>query len=145
MTLVQRSNDARTLWNAVVSDIPAPSDRQFILWASRFSDGLIERALMKAGRKFAGQKMDPAVVHKYVTGLLLNLERAILPIRNQRMTDDTNPTLTTSEEVVAHLETAHANTPNPLRDLCEQLVREGDENTPLGDVKAILEKHYVAK
>lgn len=76
MTLIQRSNDARTLWNAIVSDTPAPDDRQFIVWTRRFSDSQIEEAFFKVGRKFAGQKIESVIVHKYATGLLLNLQRA---------------------------------------------------------------------
>jgi hypothetical protein len=75
MTLMQRSSDARLLWNAVVMDTPAPDDRQFIIWSRRFSDSQVEQAFLKAGRKFAGQHIEPATVHRYVTGLLLNLER----------------------------------------------------------------------
>ncbi|SDG01018.1 hypothetical protein [Terriglobus roseus] len=75
MTLIQRSNDAKALWNAVVSDRPPPDDRQFIVWARRFTDSQIEHAFLKVGRKFAGHPTEPATIHRYVTGLLLNLER----------------------------------------------------------------------
>jgi hypothetical protein len=56
--------------------IPAPPDRQFTVWAHRFSDPLIERALWRTSKKFGSSStVVPVIVHKYVTGLLLNLEK----------------------------------------------------------------------
>jgi ribonuclease I len=53
----------------------APQPRQFVVWAKRFSDDQIEQAFIKASRKFASQDTEPNTIQRYVTGLLLNLER----------------------------------------------------------------------
>ena len=77
MSVIQRSKDAEQLWLAMLPHVPQPELRQFVLWANRFSDAQIERAIMRTHRKFAAasQAVDPVVIHKYVTGILLNLER----------------------------------------------------------------------
>ena len=79
MELIQRLDDAKRLWAAWVPACPAPDDRQFLLWARRFSDAQIEKALWRVGTKFKFGMFtvatDHATVHKYTTGLLLNLER----------------------------------------------------------------------
>jgi hypothetical protein len=60
-------------------NIPSQSQRQFMLWTNRFSDAQIERALTRAHKKFAQTQikypLEPSDVHRYVTGVLLNLER----------------------------------------------------------------------
>jgi hypothetical protein len=75
--LIERSNNAEKLWAALLPHVSAPEQRQFVVWANRFSDPQIERALMRTHRKFApsAPRQDASTIHKYVTGLLLNLER----------------------------------------------------------------------
>jgi hypothetical protein len=77
MSVIQRSKDAEQLWQAMLPHVPQPEIRQFVVWANRFSDEQMERAIMRTHRKFAvgAQPVAPAVIHKYVTGILLNLER----------------------------------------------------------------------
>ena len=78
MKMLERAREAQELWRAVIPFCQAPEPRQFILWINRFSDEQIERAFMRASRRFAPEKTqvpDAAVIHKYVTGLLLNLEK----------------------------------------------------------------------
>jgi hypothetical protein len=59
------------------------------------------------------------------------------------MIDDNK--ILTNKEAIAQIEAAYATSPNPLRDLCEQVVREGDDaDPPLGDMKAVLERHFLA-
>jgi hypothetical protein len=74
-TTVERALTAQKLWGMVFPQCPAPEPRQFVVWSSRFPDPLMERALLKTSRKFSGQIPDPEPIHRYVTGLLLNLER----------------------------------------------------------------------
>jgi hypothetical protein len=74
--MMQRVANAQQLWNAVLPDCPAPQPRQFVLWASRFSDAQLERAILRSSKRFAGGNgIAPEPVHRYVTGTLLNLER----------------------------------------------------------------------
>jgi hypothetical protein len=75
--LMQRVANAQQLWCAVLPNCPAPPTRQFVLWASRFSDEQLERAIMRSSRRFAGGGGVIAhdVIYRYVTGTLLNLER----------------------------------------------------------------------
>jgi hypothetical protein len=54
---------------------PAPVDRQFIVWANRFSDAQIEKAFWKTNHKFMNRAVEPELIFRYCTGLLLNLEK----------------------------------------------------------------------
>lgn len=87
MNLIQRSEDARALWCAIVDHTLAPEDRQFDLWARRFTDAQIERAFMKVDRKFANLQVEPETVWRYTTGLLLNLEREGIADRGRELLD----------------------------------------------------------
>src|ERR1017187_9798871 len=75
--LIERSHNAEQLWAALLPHVPAPETRQFVIWASRFTDPQIERALMRTHRKFApsAPPQEATTIHRYVTGPLLNLER----------------------------------------------------------------------
>jgi hypothetical protein len=79
MSLIDRSKSAGDLWAAVLSHVPAPDSKQLVLWANRFTDAHIEKAFMRTHRRFAPGHMtsatDPTIIHKYVTGLLVNIER----------------------------------------------------------------------
>jgi len=75
MQLIERSREASALWKALMPDLKEPEERQFVLWVRRFSDAQIERAFWRTGNKFRGGGTEPQTIHKYVTGLLLNLER----------------------------------------------------------------------
>jgi hypothetical protein len=72
-SLIERSKASLQLWN-LVTPCAAPDLKQFAIWAYRFTDALMERAILKASRKFSGTD-DPETVHRYVTGLLLNLQQ----------------------------------------------------------------------
>jgi hypothetical protein len=74
MQLLERGMEAQKLWRIVVPQHPAPVERQFVLWCARFSDAQIERAFYRTGMK-RFNSTDPELVHRYTTGLLLNLER----------------------------------------------------------------------
>lgn len=74
-SIVNRATTAQTLWGMTFPQGTAPQPRQFILWAKRFSDEQIEQAFLKVSRKFASQDAEPDAIQRYVTGLLLNLER----------------------------------------------------------------------
>lgn len=78
MSVIQRSKEAEQLWRVMLSHVPQPEIRQFVVWANRFSDEQMERAILRTHRKYSADKAqpeDPAVIHRYVTGILLNLER----------------------------------------------------------------------
>ena len=75
MQLIQRSREALALWKALMPDLKEPEERQFVLWVHRFSDAQIERAFWRTSKKFTAVGIEPEAVHRYVTGLLLNLER----------------------------------------------------------------------
>jgi hypothetical protein len=75
MTLAERTISARQLWTLVLPDVELPTDRQFALWANRFSDTQLERAFLRVGRKFPHGGIETDSLHRYVTGLLLNQER----------------------------------------------------------------------
>jgi hypothetical protein len=74
MSTMDRIANAQGLWTLLLPDFPRPEPRQFHLWVGRFTDPQIERALLRASRKFAGhpRETEPG---RYVTGVLLNLER----------------------------------------------------------------------
>ena len=73
--IVDRATTAQTLWGMTFPQGSAPQPRQFVVWARRFPDDQIEQAFIKASRKFASQDALPDAIQRYVTGLLLNLER----------------------------------------------------------------------
>jgi hypothetical protein len=77
MSAIERSRDHEQLWRVMMPDVAAPETRQFVVWANRFTDAQLERAIMRTHRKFAPgtREIDPTVIYRYVTGLLLNLER----------------------------------------------------------------------
>ncbi len=82
MTLIDRASKAQQLWVALLPHIPGPEQSQFVIWANRFTDPQIEQALIRTQRRFAPERIHanpqeafPAAVHRYVTGLLLNLEK----------------------------------------------------------------------
>lgn len=78
MKILERSKQALELWQAVVPFCLPPDTRQFIRWANRFPDDFIEHAIMRAGRKFNPDKCetpDNEIVHRYVSGIMLNMER----------------------------------------------------------------------
>lgn len=72
--ILQRIEGAQGLWVVFLPTIPQPEARQFWLWANRFTDTQIERAFSRAGRKFS-RSADPEEIGRYVTGVLLNLQR----------------------------------------------------------------------
>jgi hypothetical protein len=82
MSLTTRSNHSQELWAALLPHITAPEPSQFVVWANRFTDPQIERAFMRTQRRFAPERVsvnpgeaNPIAVHRYVTGLLVNIER----------------------------------------------------------------------
>lgn len=76
MTTLDRVHGAQELWSMVFPHCPAPDARQFVLWTQRFPEELLSKAFLKASRKFSpGNRETAATAHRYVTGLLLNLER----------------------------------------------------------------------
>lgn len=76
--LIERLNNAARLWRITMPHIPNPDDRQFIRWLDRFDDALVERAILRASRRFSPERMTSRItsdsVHKFVTGLMLNLQ-----------------------------------------------------------------------
>jgi hypothetical protein len=78
MTIVERCTDAQELWKMFLPFVSAPEPQQLARWANRFPDELIERAFLKTARKFSAKRvrlpLDEADIHRYVTGLLVNLE-----------------------------------------------------------------------
>ena len=77
VTTLQRIENATGLWKLLLPLIPQPEPRQFMLWTNRFTDPQVEKALTRAHKKFAHiqRQTEPTDVHRYVTGVLLNLER----------------------------------------------------------------------
>ena len=75
MQLIERSREALALWKTLMPELQEPNERQFVLWVRRFSDAHIEHAFWRTSNKFHGRAAEPETVHRYVTGLLLNLER----------------------------------------------------------------------
>jgi hypothetical protein len=73
--MMARVSNAQQLWQAVLPNCPAPQPRQFVLWASRFSDVQLERAIMRSSKRFPGSDTTPENIYRYTTGTLLNLER----------------------------------------------------------------------
>jgi hypothetical protein len=78
MLVMERITNAQGLWGILLPNYPQPEPRQFLLWTNRFTDTQIEKAFTRAHRKFAqsqAQQPEPCAIHRYVTGVLLNLER----------------------------------------------------------------------
>lgn len=55
--------------------IPMPTDAVIGAWVTRFSENVVETALLRGSKKFALRKVDlatlnPADVHKYVAGVI---------------------------------------------------------------------------
>ncbi len=74
-TLITRVETAVKLWRILLAFCPAPTEYQLGVWTRQFSDEEIEYAFTRASRKFSPNKglcPDAAIVHKYVTGILLN-------------------------------------------------------------------------
>jgi hypothetical protein len=79
MLTMDRIRNAQGLWGVLLPEVTQPEPRQFLLWGNRFTDAQIERAITRAHRKLgqplSGGLSDAATVHRYITGVLLNLER----------------------------------------------------------------------
>lgn len=75
MMTMERVTNAQQLWNAVLPECPAPQPRQLVLWASRFTDKQLERAIVRSSRRFQNGDTEPETIYRYTTGVLLNLER----------------------------------------------------------------------
>ena len=79
MLTMERITNAQGLWGVLLPNCPQPEPRQFLLWTNRFTDTQIEKAITRASRKFAQfqtqQRPEPCDIHRYVTGVLLNIER----------------------------------------------------------------------
>jgi hypothetical protein len=72
LTIVERSRASQELWQVVMPCAP-PDLKQFTIWAYRFTDALMQRAILRTSRKFTSATV-PETVYRYVTGLLLNLQ-----------------------------------------------------------------------
>ena len=94
MELIQRSREALALWKALMPDLKEPEERQFVLWVRRFNDAQIERAFWRTSNKFRDGGTEPETGHRYVTGLLLNIEREAHEGRPQRAADVESSTAT---------------------------------------------------
>lgn len=71
--LIDRARDALALWQGT-TNVTAPALAQFVRWAKGFTDEQLERVILKCGRKF-DTGTQPAVVHRYATGTLVQMRR----------------------------------------------------------------------
>lgn len=74
MLTMARITNAQGLWGVLLQRHPQPEPRQFMLWTNRFTDAQIEKALTRTHKKFAHLHREPNDIHRYITGVLLNLE-----------------------------------------------------------------------
>jgi len=75
-SLLDRSKATQELWLTVLPECSPPELRQFIRWCDRFSNDVIDRAVMRMARKFKFNPIpEPEQAHKYFTGLLLKFQQ----------------------------------------------------------------------
>jgi len=77
-TLIERVQNAGTLWRILLGFCPAPSEYQLGTWVRQFSDPELEYAFSRTARKFnplRGPCPDTVIVHRYTTGIMLNEQK----------------------------------------------------------------------
>src|SRR5277367_1842431 len=76
MSILQRADDFKRLWNLLLPSVPMPDDQSIVRWIDTFTDPEIEYALTRTRRKFLFLPATaPVMIHKYVTGVLVNQRR----------------------------------------------------------------------
>jgi len=75
MTLLQRIESIRQLWELIVPHVPKPSASWISRWCA-YPDEAVERGIIRAAKKFAADRAtttpDPDLVYQYVCGVARN-------------------------------------------------------------------------
>jgi hypothetical protein len=78
MKSLERIDEFKRLWTALIPTLACPSDAQILRWASRFSDFALEYAVNRLAAKVRrNQIVAEDEAGRYVTGVLLNEERRL--------------------------------------------------------------------
>jgi hypothetical protein len=73
MTILQRVDDFKRLWQLMLPSVSMPDDQNIVRWLDTFADPEIEYALNRTRRKFMFlPATEPVAIYKYVTGVLVN-------------------------------------------------------------------------
>ena len=78
MTLLNRVNEAKTLWRLLAPSCPAPDDAQLARWLNRFTDSEMEFAIRRTGAKVRRGFLaeDATAPFRFCTGVLMSERRA---------------------------------------------------------------------
>lgn len=76
MTIIERANQLKQLWDVTLTPCPSPKPSQLMYWADRYSDDLLQKAFVTTAVRIE-LNQEPTVVHKYVSGLARNLQREV--------------------------------------------------------------------
>jgi hypothetical protein len=77
MSVVDKLEPTKKFWALMLLDCSLMSDAEMITWwLARCDQDEVEFAIARTAGKFRGQKRDPEVVWRYVSGVLRN-ERAV--------------------------------------------------------------------
>jgi hypothetical protein len=76
--IIDRALNAQKLWDMLLPHVAAPEAKQFVIWANRFGDEILEKVLIRVSRKFPLGTLETVDrIHRYTTGLLINLETEV--------------------------------------------------------------------
>jgi hypothetical protein len=76
MKSLERIDELKRLWTALIPTLTCPSDAQILRWMARFDDSALEYAVNRLAVKVRrGQIVSDEEAGRYTTGVLLNEER----------------------------------------------------------------------
>lgn len=78
MKTLERIDQHKQLWQALLPFCPAPDDHQMAIWLRQFADDELEHGYNRARVKFGphrGPCPEAEIVHRYITGVLVNSRR----------------------------------------------------------------------